>query len=229
VRVDGKALDLGGVRPRQLQLLQLLALHGGRVVHRELLVEWQWPTLGAARGAHSLQVAVSALRRLAGDEAVTPLVVRERDGYRLALGPHDRCDVRDVEAALDEARRLLRQGDADGATRAYGRVVDLSTGDLLPAAGPEDWVAEARDRLRLAFGEACQHVADELASRGRHRDAARVAQQGLERVPSQDGLWRQAIAALEAGGDHAAGQRTRARYEELLDELGLSGHAGAPR
>ena len=80
---------------------------------------------------------------------------------------------------------------------------------------------DQRERLRLAFGEACLAVADALAGEERHGEAARMAQRGLEHVASMDGLWRRAISSLESAGDHAAAGMARANYAVVLANLGV--------
>ena len=64
LRVGGKARALSGVRPKARAVLRLLALHAGRPVHREVLIDALWPDLDATAGTHNLQVCVSSLRTL---------------------------------------------------------------------------------------------------------------------------------------------------------------------
>ena len=60
-RVGGRAVALGGQRPRAL--LAVLALMGGRVVTTERLIDELWGEDPPARARDSLQMHVSRLRK----------------------------------------------------------------------------------------------------------------------------------------------------------------------
>src|SRR3954463_11680613 len=60
-RVDGRAVGLGGQRPRAL--LAVLALMGGRVVSVDRLIDELWGEEPPARARDSLQMHVSRLRK----------------------------------------------------------------------------------------------------------------------------------------------------------------------
>src|SRR5262245_37773777 len=64
MQLNGRDLDCSGVRPRASTLLRFLALHAGRPVHREGILDALWPNLDRAAGIRNLQVAVSTLRVL---------------------------------------------------------------------------------------------------------------------------------------------------------------------
>src|SRR5262249_26696137 len=75
-------------------------------VHRERLVEWLWPELGATRGLAALHTALYELRR-ALEPGLTrgvpsSLVVTDDQSYRLVLRPGDDLDARRL---LELARR----------------------------------------------------------------------------------------------------------------------------
>src|SRR3954470_14132146 len=96
---DGRALALGGTKPRAL--LAMLALHANAPVSADRLIEGLWGERPPATAQKLLQVLVSQLRKqLAGADA--EIVTRGR-GYELRLNPDD------VDALRFE--RLVASGD----------------------------------------------------------------------------------------------------------------------
>src|SRR4051812_50226330 len=81
-RVDGRAVALGGPRPRAL--FALLAMMGGRVVPTDRLIDELWGEDPPARARDGLQVHVSRLRKgLAEAGADGGRVVSQGGGQRL--------------------------------------------------------------------------------------------------------------------------------------------------
>ena len=82
VRADGRAVPLGGVKPRAL--LAMLALHANEPLSAERLALALWGEDAPAGATKTVQVHVSRLRRALGDPdvlATTPA------GYRLRVKP----------------------------------------------------------------------------------------------------------------------------------------------
>ena len=224
--MDGAILDTTGIRPQNLALLRLLCLHANRPVHRERLIEWVWPGRSPERGGHSLQVAISALRRVLepGRQGGQPSVLRrEGEGYRLVLVSDDDADVRVVERHLELAAAAVRAGDREAATLHSGEAVGAYTGDLLPDDGPVEWAVEERERLRRGVAEALERLSELAAGDGDHDRAARLAAEGLALDRYRDRLWQRAVASLDAAGNHVAARATQDRYERLLADLELDG------
>jgi DNA-binding SARP family transcriptional activator len=221
IEADGVPLDLRGVQPRNQELLRILCLYANRTVHREELMEWLWPGRDPAASGHSLQVAVSALRRVLEPGQARGrwrLLLRDGEGYRLALDPAA-VDVRLVDAHLAAARAAWRRGDREGAALAYRQALDHYGGDVLPAEGPADWVVRERERLRAGITEACERLADHAAGGGQHSEVVRLARRGLELDQYQDSLWRRLVDGLREGGNPAAASAAEQDYQELLDAL----------
>ncbi len=222
LEVDGRRVELDGVKPRVRSLLRLLAMHAGAPVHREVIQEALWPDVDAGAGARSLHVALSALRRLL-DEAVCPpgshLVVRDGDAYRLAVAPED-VDIGRFDRALSAGRAATARGEASSA--AFATILDLYTGDLLPEEGPADWVAERRDQYRTRAIEAAERLAQESLLAGDLSTVVRACRFGLELDRYQDALWRMLISARDRGGEAGAASRDRREYALVLETLGVS-------
>jgi DNA-binding SARP family transcriptional activator len=222
VEIAGAPVDLGPLRPRHRELLRVLSLHANRVVHREHLIEWLWPGRDRERGQHSLQVAVSDLRKLlepAAPRGEWTRLRREDAGYRLVLDSDSDCDVRRLDRHLRAARAAAGKGD-EGALIVHSEAAMATyAGELLPEDGPAEWVVEERERLRTAMAEACERLAAVRAAHGAHAEAVRLVRHGLTQDRYRDGLWQRLIASLHASGNPAAAAAATTAYEQMLAEM----------
>jgi DNA-binding SARP family transcriptional activator len=224
IQIDGREVDLQALKPRVRSLLRLLALHAGRPLHREVIIEALWPEAEADTAKRILHVALTALRHAlepdAGRNGAT-LLARDGEAYRLALPPGAQVDVRLFEASLAEGRNRRAAGDSKGATAAFEQALWLHTDDLLPEEGPAEWVVAERERLRTGAADAAQSLVELYAARGDPTSAAVACVRGLHLDRYRDALWRMLIGVHEGAGDVAAASHTRQQYHELLAELGL--------
>jgi DNA-binding SARP family transcriptional activator len=101
VRIDGRALPLGGLKQRAL--LALLLLNRNEVVSRDRLVDSLWGERAPESAQRSLDTYVSRLRTLLGAERIE----RRPPGYLL------RVDAGELD--LERFEALLEQGRAAGA------------------------------------------------------------------------------------------------------------------
>jgi DNA-binding SARP family transcriptional activator len=225
--VDDVAIDLSAIKPRVRSLVRLLALQGGRPLHRERIIECLWPDEADVKvGTRNLQVAISSLRQLvepgvARGEAT--LVRRDGDAYRLVFdGDVDGAsDLMTFRRAVDGARTARSSGDVDGAVASCQVALDAYTGELLADEGPAEWVATERDGCRLTAADVALWLAELTLARGDLAASVDAAERGLRIDAYRDGLWRALIAAYDAAGDRAASRRAAARYREVLDDLGV--------
>ena len=225
VLVDGVPLDLAPIKPRVRSLLRVLALHAGRPVHRDRLIDWLWPGEGDVRvGTRNLQVAVSSLRQLLEPgvaRGAAAIVVRDGDTYRLHLDGAGSVDLVEFDDQVAIARHARAAGETDRARLALDRALSLYRGELLADEGAAEWVGAERDRLRLAATDASQLLAELLLEAGQFAEAAAEADRGLRIDPYRDALWRLLVSANTAAGDPAAARRSQERYDAVLRELGV--------
>lgn len=224
VLVDGAVLDLGVMKPRVRSLLRALALHAGRPVHRDRLIDWLWPAEADSRvGTRNLQVAVSSLRQVLEPgvaRGAAAVVVREGDTYGLHLGDGD-FDLVDFDRWTTAGREAVAAGETAVAVDALDRALGLYRGELLADEGAVEWVLSERDRLQVAAGDASQLRAELLLDAGHPADAATEAERGLRIDQYRDALWRLLVRSGEAAGDRASARRNQERYQAVLRELGL--------
>ena len=219
--IGGKPVDLSVVRPRALSVLRLLALHAGRPVHREVLMESLWPDVEPDAALHSLQVAVSSLRKLM-PERPAPGIVRRGDAYQLEMSPDAFCDVRSFQVWLASATAAAARNDHRRAFDAALRATEVYRGDLLLDEGPTEWVVGHRDALRLDMVRACTIAGDAAMKLGIPHEATRVSERGLSVDRYADPLWRLQIESLEQSSDRASAERVRRSWQEMMDELGVA-------
>ena len=219
--IDNTAIDLSAVRPRALSVLRLLALHAGRPVHREVLMDSLWPEVEPDASRHSLQVAVSSLRKLLPPHPA-PGIARRGDAYQLELKPDAFCDVRSFQNWMTAATSAMSHGDHRRAFDEAGRAADVYRGDLLLDEGPAEWVVGHRDALRLEMIRACTIAAEAAMKLGMPHEATRISERGLAVDRYADSLWRLQIESLEQSSDKTAAERVRRSWQEMLEELGVA-------
>jgi DNA-binding SARP family transcriptional activator len=231
LHLGDRVVDCRGLKPRPRAALHLLALHAGRAVHRETLLEALWPEVDATTGTRNLHVAISTIRRFLEPDAgrgTASLVVRDADAYRLALPPDAAIDLWTFDNGLAGGRAAQAAGDESAAIDALERVLDVYTGELLPEAGPAEWVVMAREQYRMQASEATLLLTELHLSQGDPARAVAVAERGLAIDRYRDAQWRQLITACEMAGDRAAAARVRRSYDEMLGELGLAPNGSSP-
>ncbi len=215
----GTELGLGGLKQRAV--FALLALHAGRVVSLDRLVDELWPEEPPSRATLGLQSYVSRLRRVlaaaaAADPDVPPLVTRP-PGWVLDLDP-ELVDITRFEDLLARARQACG-ADAAGLLReALGlwRGEPLADLQSVPFARAE---AARLTELRLAAEESLLEAA--LAA----GDAGAAVVEGGRFVaanPFRERGWRAVALGLYRTGRQSEALAALARLRRLLaDELGL--------
>jgi DNA-binding SARP family transcriptional activator len=217
-------VDQSAVRPRARTALHLLALHVGRLVHRDLLLQAIWPDSRTEVGYRAVHVAISSLRRLLEPDAGrghSLFLPRLGDSYSLALPPGSGCDLRDFEAALASARTARLSSDPPGERASLHRALSCYGGDLLPEDGSAEWVVAERERLRLAAADAGERLARAEAASGNIGAAIEQAQRTLVFDAYRDTAWRLLIQLHEQAGDLSAACAVRQKHTKVLDDLGL--------
>jgi DNA-binding SARP family transcriptional activator len=200
----GVPASVGGVKPRQL--LATLALHHGRTVSVDRLIDVLWsqdPPRSAVANVHTY---VSSLRAQLGEDRLR----RQPPGYRLQLDPAE-LDV----ARFDEWTRAADPSGLDAALALWrgNPVEDLPPAPLwMPELErlAERWrtLRHVRARLRIESGDPLGALADLQAL---------VAED-----PLREEAWLLLVTALEATGRRAEALATYANARRVLvAELGI--------
>ena len=185
---DGRAVPLGGAKPRAL--LAMLALHANAPVSADRLIEGLWGERPPATASKLVQVLVSQLRKqLAGSDA--EIVTRGR-GYELRVDP-DAVDALRFE-------RLLMSGE-NGSHCA--EALALWRGPPLDDLADEPFAAPEIRRLEDLWLEAREAAIDAALADGRHAAVLGELDELVRAHPLRERLHGQRMLALYRCGRQA--------------------------
>ena len=222
IRAGDKVIEL---RARKAQaLLTYLAVESDRFHSRESLATLLWGYTGEERARHNVRQALSAIRQVGG-----PIVVSSDQS--LSIDP-ETCAI-DVAEFLD----LVKGADAHTLAEALKRYRgDLLEGMLLREPEFENWLRNARERLRGIACATLDRLADLLIVENKDDEAMTVLGRRLAMDPAcelahrnlmgllarkgrrSDALrqYKICVDALKRELDAEPGPETKAAYEEVL-------------
>jgi predicted ATPase/DNA-binding SARP family transcriptional activator len=213
---EGNDVPVAGAKLRAL--LAVLALHVGRVVPADQLIEALWGEDPPAAVRNGLQGLVSKLRRALG---ASDLVTMRGDGYALEL-PTEAIDVARFEQRAAAGRGMAAAGELAAAVDLLTEADSLWRGDPLADFAYEDFAAGAVTRLsesRLALVEERLDVELRL---GRHQRAVAELEELVAAHPLREGLRKLLMLALYRAGRQADALRSFQETRLMLgEELGL--------
>jgi DNA-binding SARP family transcriptional activator len=214
VNVDGVMRPVAGLRRQAL--LAVLALHGGRPVSADMLLEVVWEGDPPATAMNSLQSHLSYLRR---EFSLQDALLSRRPGYLLDLAPDD------IDALL--AERLVREaqgcGDPVEAADKLVTALGLWSGRALEGTDGLSWLRDQAQRLEDLRITAVRELADARLSLGDHEGLVPQLMRLAERYPLDEDMHRQLILALyHAGRRDEALETFRALRARLDAELGIA-------
>jgi DNA-binding SARP family transcriptional activator len=217
VRVSGRALPLGGPKPRML--LAALLLQPNVVVSTELLIDVLWPTTTPRSAAANIRTYVHSLRRrlAENDPALADRIQSRSSGYILTAAPEE-LDRIAFERHASAAQKALGQGKPEDALTELDRAERLWRGEVLEGLQHDhSWgSAVARlDELKLSVQEQRLKVRIEL---GRCAEAIVELRGLVEAHPLREELWQQLIMALLASGRKAEALQSYTEIERILRE-----------
>jgi DNA-binding SARP family transcriptional activator len=211
VRKDDRVLELP--RKKQRALLAMLALHAGRPVSTDRLVDglWAQPPKGAK---HALETYVSELRKTLGRETI----VTRPPGYLLDADP-DQVDTHRFARLVAEARLSAPPGErAERLRHALALVRGPALGDLAFEPFADGELARLTE---LELGAREELAAAELEL-GRHVEVVAGLEPLVTANPYRERLRALLMLALYRSGRQA---EALAAYQDarsvLVDELGI--------
>jgi DNA-binding SARP family transcriptional activator len=222
-----EVIDIG---PRMVRaVLASLLIEANRPVTSDRLVDQLWGERPPPTAMSSLQVHVSALRRVLEPErrrGESPsVVVTQGAGYLLRVSP-DEVDAMRFEAATLEASRLLAGGQPEPARERTDEALRLWRGQPYADLAFESFIQPEIARLEQLRSVALETAMEAELARGHH--AAVLAE--LERLvglhPLRERLRELFILALYRSGRQAEALRA---YQDarrtLVEELGIEPRA----
>jgi DNA-binding SARP family transcriptional activator/tetratricopeptide (TPR) repeat protein len=191
VAVDGVPVPPEAwARRHAAALVKLLALHPGRRLHREQVIDALWPGLPVDVAGPRLHKAAHYARRALGHDGGALLLRHEM----VALATDD------VQVDVDEFQRLGAEAVAAAAPDLAAQALVLHAGPLLPDDLYEPWADQARDAVRSL-----------------HLDLLRLAGR-WEELLAEDPVDEQAHLALVRASADRGDVRGALRQLERLDQ-----------
>lgn len=231
-RLNGTAVDLG--TRKQRALLAALAMHRGRPVLPDALVDLLWGDAPPAAVTATLQGYVARLRRALEPDrpprAQSEVLITQQAGYALLL-PDEALDATRFEAVVSAAHQRLVGGvtpDLPGPDELEPLFGDLTAAlglwRGLPYTELEDASAAQAERARLEElrAIALEDRAVAALGLGRHAMVAGELEVLTATYPLRERLWGLRALALTRSGRQADALEVLRQVRELLaDELGL--------
>jgi predicted ATPase/DNA-binding SARP family transcriptional activator len=213
---DGNEITVAGAKLRAL--LAVLALHVGRVVPADYLVDALWGEDPPAAVRNGLQGLASKLRRALGS---SDLVVMRNEGYVLDLPP-DVVDVERFERRAADGRALAVIGELERAVDVLADADSLWRGEPLAEFAYDDFAVSAIARLSESRLALLEERLDLELRLGRHQRAVVQLEQLVADHPLRDGVRGLLMLALYRGGRQADALRVfQDGRRRLVEELGL--------
>lgn len=211
--------DLGGVKPRQV--LELLLLARGRLVCTDVIAAALWPEGEEPRNVvATLNTYICVLRhRMFVDQAQARRVIATGPGaYRLGLEEVS-LDLDRFDDLLLRAERAPRQERLELLTAAVG----LSSGPVLEHSRYDEWVQEDRLVYEDRTTRAHLDLALDWLTEGERSTCVRHAELALRRDPYSEEAYRLIMLANHGLGRHDAVRRALNRCRAMLErELGVT-------
>ncbi|MEU8152864.1 BTAD domain-containing putative transcriptional regulator [Micromonospora sp. NPDC048986] len=220
MQLSTRTLRLG--TPKQQAIFAMLTVQPGRLVTVDDLVDELWADRPPRSAVANVRTYAANLRRtFEAQPAGQGAIVRQRNGYRLAVDP-ERVDVFCFELERDAGREALTGGHLERARELLGRALARWRGPMLAGVplGPvltSRTVAAEEERLLTA-----ELLADAQLRSGRGDLAISLLREVVARHPLREPAYVLLMRALHERGDNA---EALAAYDEirttLTTELGV--------
>jgi len=216
IEVGGCALDVSGWKNRKAaEVLRLLALHGGRLVQSDSLLDAVWPDTHNARP--SLKAALTTIRRaLESAGGQRDLLVRDGERYALSV---EWSDVGHFEAAVALAAAASAAGRMQLAGARYLEALQpWADATLLATDTYARWADDERRRLELVVHATRARAAALLLDLSVADQALEVGNQMVRTDPLDETGHQVVIRALLAMNDPGGARRAYESCERILEE-----------
>jgi len=199
---DGGPYTGPATQRRRLALLVVLAA-SETGVSRERLTDYLWPDADPARGRHSLDGALSGLRReLGNDDLFVGVATLRLNSAVLA-------------SDLAEEAAALADGNAERAVALYAG--PFLNGFYVPGAGEfERWVEVERSRRARAHARVLERLAATATARGDDVGAVRWHQERVALEPLDTPATLGLLGALTTAGNRSEALRMARVHEALV-------------
>ena len=199
------------------RVIRYLMAHPRRPVPKDVLIDAFWPETSADAGRRNLHQAVYMIRKTVRDhDADLQLIIHDSDAYAVNAQLEVWCDAEEFEAEVRVARTAELAREPERAIEAYAAAERCYHGDFLQDSPYEEWALAERDRLRLLYTEAANHLGDLLLERGAVEAALHLSQRLIGRDPCDEEAHRRAMRCFAATGRRTLVVR---QYRACVDAL----------
>ncbi|MFC8453643.1 BTAD domain-containing putative transcriptional regulator [Kitasatospora sp. NPDC057223] len=224
VEVAGRPVPLGPLKQRLV--LAMLLSRPNRPVSLNLLTEVVWQDEPPRTARKNLQVYVSALRKLLGDDAGEgdrARIVHDCGGYRLRL-ERSELDVLHFQDLAQAGRVATTAGELDAAADLLRQALDLWQGEPFADLRSSPLVRAAAEQLEeRRLGGYEDWAEAELERGGTASGVAETVGELVEQHPLRERLQAARMNALHLMGRQSEALAVYDRYRQLLArELGLA-------
>jgi DNA-binding SARP family transcriptional activator/tetratricopeptide (TPR) repeat protein len=219
-RVAGSALPLGP--PKQQVVLAMLAVHAGRVVSVDGLVDELWPGCPPASAVANVRSYTSALRRLfEAAEDRRDRLVRRGLGYQLNAGP-DELDLLAFSSCAANGREAFGTGELVAAAAGFADALTHWRGAMLVGLPVGPVLARrsaAAEEERLAITE---ELAEAQLALDEPQRVVRLLHEHVHMHPLRERAYALLMKALYRLGDVAGALSVYAEARTaLVERLGI--------
>ncbi|MEO3937849.1 BTAD domain-containing putative transcriptional regulator [Dermatophilaceae bacterium Soc4.6] len=217
-KIDGRTtLESGRLGTKPRQLFEILALHAGQVLSKEMLADLLWEGLPPVSYVAGLESYISVLRHGTSlGTGRTSVLATADNGYALDT---TRCtvDLLDLRALADKAPRSSFCEVVSSGERALA----MCSGGLLPHEAYSAWAIDAREEVDQLLSSLLTRGAQCALALGLPERAAPLAEAAIRYDPRHEEAWRHLMRAQWFCGDTNRALRTYLRLRsQLVDELG---------
>ena len=205
-------------------LFQYFALHAGKKLSRDQIIEDLWPQADPEAARGTLKTTLSRMRKAIEPYLRPKTPARyfsvEGEMYRFGL-EYARIDIVEFEQTV---RAVLNEAEHHDVLPVSDELIAqlLSYQPILPELQYQAWTIAARERLLDVYVKGCSYVAHARLDVGESADAAQWAERAIAAAPWSEESYQSLMRAQSRQGDRALALRTYAACVTALHhELGV--------
>jgi DNA-binding SARP family transcriptional activator len=213
--VDDRSVEFGRKVPqRPLSLLKAVVALGGRGVPEAAVAEFLWPEADGDLAHHSLEVALSRLRKLLGTDELLTL----KEGRLSLSNRHCWVDAWAFERFLGQAEKARKEGKGPEAIRLFEKALSLYRGPFL-LSEEMTCAASPREKLRSEFLRAVAHLGQSYEDDERWEEAVTCYGKGIEADDLAEELYRRLMVCHIRQGREAEALSVFRRCRKTLSSI----------
>ena len=207
---------------KALTLFKYIVAKSNEKVQKDVLLELLWPESSSDK-THNLHSTIYLLRKDLERFDLDCKINYSKGHYWFERG---NCiiDFLEYENLYNKAVEYQRDGNLIKAKRLLGQALALYRGDFLAEDIYKDWAFNLRQHYREVFIDIILRLSTLTADLNQnYLKAADICQQGLEKDPHREELYKEQISFLLKGGMYVEAIKKYQDYTDMLSqEFGLS-------